>query len=129
MDSLDLTPEQIAAKVRKKQTPAMALRPLLLSFKGRIGRKQFLTWYIPLWGLPILTTLLSQTAAAYLFLVMLWPLFALTTKRYHDFGKAGWAGLFQLIPGLGGLLIILAGCGMTIGDFHDNKYGESLYKK
>lgn len=129
MDSLNFTPEQLADKVSKKQVPKMELKPLLLSFKGRIGRKQFLKWYIPLWLLPLVIALYSKELGGYFFLATLWFLFALTTKRYHDFGKAGWAGLFQLIPGIGGVLIVLAGCGITIGDFNDNQYGKSLYRK
>ncbi|PCK07570.1 MAG: hypothetical protein COA42_13565 [Alteromonadaceae bacterium] len=55
-------------------------------------------------------------------------LLALSAKKCHDFGSAGWVGLFQILPGIG-WLIALVGCGFTIGDFKDNRYGNSIYRK
>lgn len=129
MDSLKLTPEQIVGKVRKDKPTEMDILPLLISFQGRIGRRQFLLWYVPIWLISIVLAFVDLLVAGYFSLITLYPLFALTTKRCHDLGTAGWFGLFQLIPGIGGITIILAGCGMTIGDFNDNRYGKSIYKK
>jgi len=129
MDPLNLTPAQIANKVRREKPIEMDFPEVLLSFKGRIGRKQFLIWYIPLWVFSLILAIYDVLVAGYYGLIVAWPLFSLTTKRCHDLGNAGWFGLFQLIPGLGGILIILAGCGMTIGEFNDNQYGKSIYRK
>ncbi len=129
MNSLKLTPEQIANKVRKSKPTEMDILPLLTSFSGRIGRQQFLIWYVPLWILSLVIAVFDVVIAGYYSLSVLYPMFALTTKRCHDLGGVGWFGLFQLLPGIGGITIILAGCGMTIGDFNDNKYGISIYKK
>ena len=129
MDSLNLTPEQIANKIKREKPVEMDILAVLTSFSGRIGRKQFLIWYIPIWVLSLVLAMYDILVAGYYSLIMAWPLFALTTKRCHDLGSAGWFGLFQLIPGFGGILIILAGCGMTIGEFNDNRFGKSIYKK
>lgn len=129
MDSLNLTPAQIASKVRKDKPTEMDILPLLTVFSGRIGRRQFLMWYVPIWALSVVIAMFDVVVAGFYSLSMLYPMFALTTKRCHDLGGAGWFGLFQLIPGVGGITIILAGCGMTVGDFNDNRYGQSIYKK
>ncbi|MCP4978463.1 MAG: DUF805 domain-containing protein [Maribacter sp.] len=129
MEPLDLTPEQIAKKVRNKKPTEMDTFPLLFSFIGRIGRRQFLIWYIPIMLVSFIIAIFDVEIGGYFYLLMLWPLFSLTTKRYHDLGSAGWFGLFQLLPGIGGLMIVLAGCGLIIGNFHDNRYGKSIYKK
>ena len=129
MDTLKLAPEKIAGKVKKNKPTDMDIIPLLISYSGRIGRSQFLKWYIPIWLLPIVALIFDITFGGYVYLAMLWPEFALTTKRSHDLGHAGWIGLFQLIPGIGGISITFASCGMIIGDFNDNKYGKSIYKK
>jgi uncharacterized membrane protein YhaH (DUF805 family) len=130
MDKLNLTPNEIAKKVRKPKPTEMDILPLLASFSGRIGRRQFLLWYLPLWLLPLpVAIFLNYSLAGALNLFLLYPLFALTTKRCHDLGSAGWFGCFQLIPGIGGIAIICAGCGMNIGEFGDNRYGPSIYKR
>ena len=129
MEPLKLTPEQIAGKVRKSKPTDMDIIPLLTSFKGRIGRKQFLIWYIPIWLVSLVIGFFDTVYAGYYSLITLYPLFALTTKRCHDLGTAGWFGLLQLIPGIGWIVVTCTGCGMAVGDFNDNRYGESIYKR
>lgn len=111
----------------KSKTLKMDTLPLLFSFKGRIGRIQFSTWWLPLTFLPSLIYLVNEQVAGTLFVLLLWPLFALTTKRYHDINNMGILGIFQLLPFIG-WLIVFVGCCLTVGDFKDNKYGKSIYK-
>jgi len=129
MNPLNLTPEQVASKVRNEKPTEMSVFPLLFSFNGRIGRRQFLTWYVSIWLAALVISIFDLQIAVFFNLLTLWPLFSLTTKRYHDFGSAGWFGLFQLLPGIGGLMIVFAGCGLTIGNFNDNRYGKSIYRR
>lgn len=112
----------------KKYVGNMLTLPLLFSFKGRIGRLQFSKWFLPLTFFPAIVFPFNSILAIWLFIAFLWPLFALTTKRYHDFNNSGWLGIFQLLP-LGGWIIVFAGCCFTIGDFKDNRFGRSIYQK
>ncbi len=109
------------------KTKKMEVLPLLFSFKGRIGRIQFTKWWLPLTSITLSLYYLNDQLAGMVAILLLWPLFALTTKRYHDFNSFGWLGIFQLLPIIG-LLIVIVGFCFTVGDFKDNKYGESLYK-
>jgi uncharacterized membrane protein YhaH (DUF805 family) len=111
---------------KKGEVKKMDIAPLLLSFKGRISRSQFNFWWLPLTFLPIIIFSLNEYVAGILMLLLLWPLFALTTKRYHDFGSSGVLGILQILPFMG-WLIVFVGCSLTIGDFKDNKYGGSTY--
>ncbi|TQV86907.1 DUF805 domain-containing protein [Aliikangiella coralliicola] len=124
----DVTPGQVADRIKRKTPLEVDIFTLFFRFSGRIGRRQFLTGYLFTLSIISIAAFIDIILAAYIKLLLLYPLFALSTKRYHDLGKAGWAGLFQLLPGFG-WLIVLAGCGLPIGDFHDNQYGESIYRK
>lgn len=110
-----------------QKTKEMEILPLLFSFKGRIGRVQFSKWWIPLTLITVPFYYINEQLAGIITILMLWPLFALTTKRYHDFNSFGWLGVFQLLPVIGWLIVIV-GCSFTVGDFKDNKYGKSIYK-
>ena len=114
--------------VRRDKVKTLSVGALLFSFKGRVGRAQFLLWYLGIAALLVGSVYVDVKLASYLNIVALWSQFALTTKRYHDYGSAGWLGLLQLLPGIG-VLIVLVSCGFTIGNFNDNKYGISIYRK
>jgi uncharacterized membrane protein YhaH (DUF805 family) len=115
--------------VRRDKVKTLPIGKLLFSFKGRIGRAQFLSWYLGIATvLFVVAFYIDVEFAGYLNIAALWSQFALTTKRYLDYGSAGWLDLFQLLPGIG-VLIILFGCGFTNGNFNDNKYGFSIYRK
>ncbi|MBT0588194.1 DUF805 domain-containing protein [Alteromonas oceanisediminis] len=104
----------------------MDLITALFSFKGRMRRSDFNKLWLPLTITPLIISYFSEDVAIVIIFFSLWPLFALTTKRYHDFGSSGILGLFQLLP-LFGWLIVFVGCSLTIGDYKDNKYGTSPY--
>lgn len=120
--------DRVGSKVSRDKPLEMEFLPLLTSFSGRIGRRQFLRWYLPFWLLPLGFLLLTPVIALVSSFLALYPLFALSTKRYHDLGSNGWFGLFQLIPFVGALFV-LAECGFSIGEFHDNRFGRSIYRK
>lgn len=109
------------------KTKRMEVLPLLFSFKGRIRRVQFTKWWLTLTLITLPLYYLNEQLAGMITIFLFWPLFALTTKRYYDFNSFGWLGIFQLLPIIGWLIIIV-GCCSTVGDFKDNKYGKSLYK-
>ena len=84
----------------------MDIVPLLFSFRGRIGRTQFSKWWIPLTLFTIPFYNVDQYLGGIVTLILLWPLFALTSKRYHDFNSFGWLGIFQLLPLIGWLIVL-----------------------
>ena len=124
----ELTPLERASIVSKEKPTEMEVVPLLFSFSGRIGTKQFLLYFLPLSAIHLVIGFFSFKVAAGVHVLLFWPLFALTSKRCHDYGSFGWIGIMQLVPVLGWLIVLIAG-GFTIGDFKDNKYGESIYRK
>ena len=105
----------------------MDLKTALFSFKGRMRRSEFNKLWLPITFAPIILAVFNLHLAIITFVLTLWPLFALTTKRYHNFGNPGFLGIFQLLPSFG-WLIVFVGCSLTIGDYKDNKYGASPYK-
>lgn len=70
-----------------------------LSFKGRIGRIEYLITFIVFWAFAIGLTLAvnqeNSNVLSFVKLVVSYFLITQGAKRCHDFGKSGW---FQLIP-------------------------------
>ncbi|MFK8031984.1 MAG: DUF805 domain-containing protein [Gammaproteobacteria bacterium] len=105
---------------------------LLLSFEGRINRRDF--WIglaivcIPSVSCGAIIALLPL--GSYLpnlaLLVFLYPLFAVTAKRYHDQDKSGWLGLIWLAP-LVGWMFALIECGFSKGTPMRNKHGPPSF--
>jgi len=56
-------------------------------------------------------------------LALLLPLFAVTTRRFHDIGKSGWWQLIYLVPFIGTLILLV----FTLRDSADetNEYGPN----
>lgn len=106
----------------------MGLQTALFSFKGRMRRSEFNKLWLPITIALTLIYIFNSDIAFVLFIILSWPLFALTTKRYHDFNGTGLLGLFQLVPWFG-TLIVFIGCSLTVGDYKDNQYGSSPYRK
>jgi uncharacterized membrane protein YhaH (DUF805 family) len=118
----------VTKKVSREKPLEMGTLSLLFKFKGRIGVRQFLSWYIPL-GLVSFASLFFDTIVAKLtYLVLIYFFLTLGTKRCHDLGSRGWIGLCQIIPGLGWVIVLMS-CGFSIGEFHDNRFGKSIYRK
>jgi len=54
--------------------------------------------------------------------VFLWPLFALSAKRQHDFNFSGWWALIHLVPGVGSLVLLVVD-GIAPGTHGPNRFG------
>ena len=104
-------------------------------FKGRARRKEY--WYYSLcFFLMLFPTLIIGTAllyqnsnnyfllivAAVLALVHLIPNIAVTVRRLHDQNISGWVFLVNLIPYVGGIIVLVLMC--LEGTKGENKYGE-----
>jgi uncharacterized membrane protein YhaH (DUF805 family) len=55
------------------------------------------------------------------FLAILLPALAVQVRRFHDQDKSGWFVLFNLIPFLGGIIVLVFMC--IEGTRGDNRYG------
>lgn len=131
----------------------MTLQQWAFSFKGRIGRRPFWAGIASCFILMTVIVLfqnafsLPESLVVTLFILLLYPLAAIFTKRLHDRGKpGGWFALvilaFALFSmdvshmapvwqwGIGRFLplliamIMLLDCGVFVGMDSENKYGE-----
>lgn len=109
----------------------LSLRALLFDFHGRIDRRTWWLWSVavPLGTGLYLTVLLrvvgvsSRAADTAVNLVLLWPMIAISAKRWHDRGKSAWWVLVTLIPLVGWLWALLEN-GLLRGDPGPNRFGE-----
>src|SRR5687768_8517144 len=88
---------------------------LFFSFKGRIGRSTFFLSIILLWCLFfnvtfLLERVLGGAASVLLLTPLLWAIFSVSVKRYHDIGKPGRSLLLLLIPIFGPVWVFLELC-------------------
>lgn len=109
----------------------MPLRALLFGLEGRIGRR---TWWIWSVAMPIgmslyLTVLLRVAGVAprvtdmLVNLALLWPMLAISVKRWHDRGKSGWWVLVWMIPFVGWVWALIEN-GFLRGSAATNRFGE-----
>lgn len=114
------------------------LKPLLLSFDGRINRGKFWTGIVALlvvyivlivinlifrgiFGDSVITMLIGIISIV-VYLAMIWPSIALGVKRFHDRNKSGWWVLISLVPVIGGLWYLIE-CGFLEGTKGPNQFG------
>jgi uncharacterized membrane protein YhaH (DUF805 family) len=111
----------------------MKLQKILFSLQGRIGRRIYWLAILALIGALLLLTfapflLDSEDAAVlmvaltsnFIWLLSLWPMVALGSKRLHDRNKNGWWLLvFWLLP------FVLFSVGFSIVLFDDPRTGRS----
>ena len=83
---------------------------LFTSPSGRISRKQFwLHGVLPLIGASIVLRIILYAAMfispmlliygeVVIFLILLWPQYCISAKRFQDVGYAGWYNIFWIIP-------------------------------
>lgn len=115
---------------------------LFLTLSGRISRQAFWTGFsmlivvqiiLQIIGLADISTngslamgfWISQVA---LFLIFLWPMICVSTKRYHDIGKSGWWQLILLIP-IVGLAWFIIEVGSLKGTPGRNRFGANPLSK
>ncbi|MFA5750892.1 MAG: DUF805 domain-containing protein [Candidatus Paceibacterota bacterium] len=97
--------------------------------KGRASLPEF--WYFALFNfiiglfLYILGKLIFKTNINLIYyiycLAVLLPSIAINIRRLHDIGKSGWTLLFQLLPIIGPIIIIVLN--LMESEPGDNKYG------
>ncbi len=77
------------------------------TFRGRASRPEF-WWYMLFWTLAVSITevALGNGPSGLVFLALLLPGVAVTTRRLHDAGMSGWWQLVMPIP-VFGLLFLL----------------------
>ena len=115
-----------------RELEAPGLRPLLLGLDGRVTRRTWWLWAVamPL-GLTLYFTVVLQVAGVparatevVVNLILLWPVLAVSAKRWHDRGKSGWWVLVALVPVIGWLWVLVENS-LLRGDPGANRFGES----
>lgn len=124
----------------------MDMKELLFSFQGRISRKPFWLTILALFVLGVVINLVAFGAIAAtgaadpegggggalaailgivllaVGLVSLWIGLAVQAKRWHDQDKSAWWILVNLVPGVGGLIVLIM-CGFLEGTPGSNRFG------
>ena len=125
-----LTVDELGALALGADPERIGFAHLYLGFRGRIARRTFwlhgvlvlLLLSLVLKALLDIANLTNDTTGKLINLVFLWPLFALSAKRQHDFNFSGWWALIHLVPGIGSLLL-LAVDGIAPGTHGSNRFG------
>jgi len=111
----------------------MTLQKILFSFEGRIGRR---TYWLAILGVVVAVqvftfgpflinseewaVLIAALTSQFIWLLSLWPMLAVGSKRLHDRNKNGWWLLaFWLLP------VVLCVAGFGIVFFNDPRTGRS----
>ncbi|MGG3889983.1 DUF805 domain-containing protein [Metabacillus fastidiosus] len=98
-----------------------------VGFQGRARRKEY--WMFNLVSV-IITIILSIVEAVasidpvltvIYFLAVFLPSLAVTVRRLHDTGRSGWWFLINLIPIIGGIILLVFTC--QDSETNSNKYG------
>jgi uncharacterized membrane protein YhaH (DUF805 family) len=114
----------------------MSLNKILFSFNGRIGRKTFWLFVVPVVLVSLAVNYLSLWLlkneffwpASILLIAWLvslcWVMLAIQVKRWHDLDRSGWMVLINAIPYLG-ILAALGFLGFFKGSVGNNRFGAS----
>lgn len=97
-----------------------------VGFTGRARRSEY--WYFYLFNIIVtcVLSILGRAAQPFVYissiysLAVLLPGIAVGVRRLHDIGKSGWFFLFNLIPIVGQILLIVWFC-------QDSQPGENAY--
>ncbi len=127
-----LTLDELTALALGAEPARPGLARLYLGWHGRIARRQFwlhgvlalLLMSVVLEGLLEIAGLANELTGKLANLVFLWPLFALSAKRQHDFNFSGWWSLVHLVPGVGSLVLLLVD-GLAPGTPGPNRFGPN----
>lgn len=88
------------------------------TFDGRAQRQEFWWWVLFVFLLSLLGGLISESLANWIFVILLLPTLAVTSRRLHDTNRSGWFQLLSIVPFLG--LVVLYFCLLPSKD--PNKY-------
>ncbi|MBB6482734.1 DUF805 domain-containing protein [Spirochaeta isovalerica] len=112
----------------------MTARNFLFSYKGRISRSNFWAFYMGamFWQLASaflmgLDNIIANAFGIISFLVLIYSIFAVYGKRWHDRGKSAKWNFICLIPGIGAIWATIE-CGFLKGNEGENEYGLEPYK-
>jgi len=105
---------------------------LYLSLRGRLNRRDFWLFGVLALGAAALfgTALLDiaqmpvQPAESLIDLLLLWPLLAVSVKRWHDRDRCGWWVLVLLLPLIGWLWVLIDN-GFVRGTPGPNRFGDA----
>lgn len=109
---------------------------ILFSPRGRVPRK---VWWLygvlaPI-GMGTLFTVLmrivgvgAQQAEEWVNLLLLWPVLAVSIKRWHDRDKSGWWVFIALVPFIGWLWALIDN-GLRRGTRGPNRFGDDLTER
>ena len=97
-------------------------------FDGRASRREFWLWLLIHLVVTIVIAVLSATVAEFFTVVAIiyWlativPHLAVGARRLHDHNKSGWLQLINLVPFIGGIIVLIL---MVLpGDSGENKHG------
>lgn len=124
----------------------MNFKKLFLESNGRINRQTFWISILILIVAQILIIIILQligltrinedgtqnlyfwVSLLIVFLLFLWPMICVSTKRYHDRGKSGWWQLVMLIP-IGGFVVFIIDAGFLRGVPGRNRFGADPLPK
>ncbi|NKI73021.1 DUF805 domain-containing protein [Dickeya sp. CFBP 2040] len=130
----------------------MTIQQWCFSFRGRVGRRDFWLGMIIVLALMVGLFVLAGTGwletqkAAFILVVLMWPLTAILVKRLHDRNKSGWWALllvvawmlgngnWSILPPLGQWVVerflptlitvmMLLDCGAFVGTIGTNRFG------
>jgi uncharacterized membrane protein YhaH (DUF805 family) len=100
-----------------------------LTLRGRIDRRTFWLCFAAIAGLSLylravfgIARMRPEVVEGIVNLLAMWPLFALSAKRWHDRDRSGWWALVLLIPVIGWLWMLVAN-GLLPGTPGPNRYG------
>ncbi len=100
-------------------------------FDGRIGHRSWwlgmlalfvINLVISIFGFAVQTAEMALLPALIVRVVMIWPWFAISAKRWHDRDKSGLWSLITIIPLIGGIWMLVE-CGILRGNSGSNSYG------
>ena len=104
----------------------MSLPKILFSFDGRINRKIYWAFYIPVLILCALSGVGYKDWNVWRLLValiLLWPGIAIQIKRWHDRNKSGYWIFINFIPVIGAIWVIIE-LGFLPGTKGKNRFDE-----
>lgn len=108
------------------------LAQLYLGFNGRLTRRSF--WLHGVLGLTVFSLvamalleiagMAPERAEATANLLIVWPLLAISAKRWHDRNLSGWLALLLLLPVVGQLIALVVN-GFLRGTPGENRFGPA----
>ena len=94
------------------------------NFNGRASRSEYWWFYLFTILVWIVGFVINPAVELIFILGLLLPNIAVAARRLHDIDKTGWLQLIQIIPLIGGIILIIW-CA-TEGTKKKNKYGKPI---